>query len=160
MARKDTLRLPPPGGESAFSKYMGRPRAFDSAKQLDTFCKEYIDIWEGMARPTTVIGLCCYLGISQPTLWEYENGLYDHIDDFSITVKKHKGYIQMDKVEKALNGQYHAGFTQFNLQMEHGQTPKTVIETITKPTDENKLEGENLKLALEKRGLPTDIFKT
>ena len=91
MARKDTLRLPPPGQESAFSKHIyGRPRAFGSAAELDAFCKEYIDIWESMGRPTTVIGLCCYLGISRNTLNEYLHGLYDHIDDFSDTVSKYK----------------------------------------------------------------------
>lgn len=109
----------------------GRPRSFTSAKELWDKCLEYFVEWEKQKRPLTVVGLAVFLDICKDTLHEYGKGTYDTPEnDFSDTVKKAKEYIECNKWEKALKGEYHHTVSIFDLKVNHGAQDKIVTESV------------------------------
>jgi hypothetical protein len=109
-------------GEKAKTKtWWTHRRVFDDAQQLETLGREYIEAWEAERRPLTMIGLILYLGVNRSTFAKYLNGDYDEIDpNFSNTCATLKGYIEMQKFEKALRGEYVAQVAMFDLRFNHG----------------------------------------
>lgn len=98
-----------------------RPRSFDNADELYEKGKEYIETWEEANRPLTMAGLTLYLGITRATWHEYSTGKQDKSDaNFSNACELLKTYIEMQKFEKALKGEYVAPVAMFDLKFNHG----------------------------------------
>lgn len=110
---------------------VGAPYSFNTAKELWEKCFEYFQEWRRQERPVTVVGLSGFLNISKDTLNEYGKGTYDHLDsEFSVTVKKAKEFIETDKWEKMLTGEYKTAGAIFDLKNNHGA--RDTIEHVTK----------------------------
>ena len=115
--------LPPPRQARDYAK--DRPkgfyRTFDSEAELRAQCGAYIKEWEAKKRPLTVAGLCVYLRISRETLSLWMSGEYDEPGNmYSDTLREAKTYIEMEKVEKGLTGEYNPHIAKFDLANNHG----------------------------------------
>lgn len=112
---------------------MGRPLAYGSPQLLADKAKEYFTEWEGQARPLTMAGLIVYLDICEDTFGEYARGAYDEYvlegATFSETVKKIRKYIENQKLEQALLGNYNASVSIFDLKNNHGYSDKSEVKT-------------------------------
>ncbi len=112
-------------------KKMGRPPSFTNAAELWEQCFHYFKMCEAERRPLTVVGLIAFLDISRDTFSAYGSGIYDtDLNDFSDTIEKARIFIERDKWEKGLTGEYKSVFAIFDLTNNHGA--KNRIEHVTK----------------------------
>lgn len=102
------------------TRLVGRPRSFNSEKELRDKIQEYFLIWQQDKRPYTLIGLCLFLDICRDTMNVYERGEYDDDENkYSDTIKKAKMQIEMSKWEGMLTGKYDKSAAIFDLKVNH-----------------------------------------
>lgn len=126
----DTKQLPPPdkGRDYEKEKTRGFYRSFDSEHELRTQCGDYFKAWTEAKRPLTLAGLCVYLRISKETLSVYMRGTYDDTaNKYSDALREAKLFIEMEKVERGLTGEYNPHITKFDLTNNHGYKEKTEV---------------------------------
>lgn len=106
----------------------GRPPAFTTAMELDAKAQEFFTEWKEQNRPVMLVGLAVYLGITRETLSVYARGDYDtETEIFSEVLKKVKDYIENEKWERGLRGEYNARIVQFDLENNHGHAERKAI---------------------------------
>jgi hypothetical protein len=125
---------------------VGRPRIFESAKEMHNKIEEYFEWCDEQVReytdkkgnihiiykPYTVSGLCLYLGMTRETLCQYEKK-----EGFSDTIKNAKNRIENWVEEHSLTGELNPAVSIFNLKNNFGWTDKQEIESKNTNTNIN-----------------------
>ena len=96
--------------------------------------------------PYTIEGLCVVLDCDRRTLLNYEKKI--GYEPYFHTIKKAKRRIQLDKVQKGMNGDSKTAMVIFDLKNNHGYIDKVesiVEQTVTNEIDYSKLDAKGLK---------------
>lgn len=122
----------------------GRPKKFQSVKELQKKIDAYFVDCEEYEEPVTLTGLCIWLDTTRETLMDYQEA-----DEFSDTIKKAKQRIE-NAYEKRLIKRGNAGDI-FALK-QFGWTDKQEIDNkISYSLFEQETERKAGKLAAEQR---------
>lgn len=122
----------------------GRPKKFQSVKELQKKIDAYFVDCEECEEPVTLTGLCIWLDTTRETLMDYQEA-----DEFSDTIKKAKQRIE-NAYEKRLIKRGNAGDI-FALK-QFGWTDKQEIDNkISYSLFEQETERKAGKLAAEQR---------
>ncbi len=125
---------------------VGRPRRFGTADELYALCQEYFNKWLELRRPLTVVGLCCYIDVRKSTFCDYAAGKYDTPgNEFSEAINKAREFIENDKVEKMLNGEYKTAGAIFDLKNNHGYADK--VEQVIRNAPGEKFKTDTILTA-------------
>jgi len=148
-------------GKSGFmkkNKDVGRPKAFETPQKLKDKCSKYFAFCEEQGKAKTMAGLICFLDICDDTFGNYLKGLYDascdpQKDNFSETIKKARKFIENDKLDRALRGEYVPSVAIFDLKNNHGYADKVEQTTTHKGEAEvslNFVDAEEAQRAYQK----------
>lgn len=106
----------------------GRPRAFETCREIVDLAKEYLTDCNTRGKTPNVAGLCCYLGITRQTLSVYVRGDYDDEgENFSDTLGQIKLIIEEHKLDAGERGNLNATIVKFDLMNNHGYTDKREV---------------------------------
>jgi len=94
---------------------VGRPLKYPNVELLQDAVDAYFDECKEIDRPYTVEGLADALEMDRRTLLRYEDR-----DEFCNTIKKAKGKILRNLVERGLTGKNNSAITIFNLKNNYG----------------------------------------
>lgn len=104
----------------------GRPRKFNSAKELENKLNEYFNVYlkENPEELADIESLAVFLDCDRDTILNYEK-----IDEFFGTIKKAKTKILNIKKQNTYKGRVPVAFMIFDLKNNHGYTDKQEIES-------------------------------
>ena len=89
----------------------GRPKAFNSVKELENKIKKYFEYCDKESKPYTMSGLAYYLDVDRKTIVNYTKD-----EDYFPTIKRARDKVQMQLEENALMNISNSTFTIFNLK--------------------------------------------
>lgn len=107
----------------------GRPRKFKTVEQMQKAIDVYYKQQAKKKRPLTIQGLALALDFnSRQSFLNYEGYTDENDKQFLDTIKKARLFVETDKVEGMLSGEYSATGVIFDLKNNHGHKDSKQID--------------------------------
>ena len=121
----------------------GRPKKFKTVEDMQKAIDKYFKAQARKKRPLTIQGLALALDFnSRQSLLNYEGYTDENDKQYLDTIKKARLFVENDKVENMLAGEYSTAGVIFDLKNNHGHKDKTEVDM---KVDQGELSDEELE---------------
>ena len=103
---------------------VGRPTKYNP--ELQAQAEHYLYHWDEMDAVPSRVGLCCFLGITKPTMYDWEKSF----PEFSTTLQGIDALQERVAVNKGITGEFNSTITKLVLA-NHGYSDKQAIDHTT-----------------------------